>query len=93
MAEAEASTSTAPRKRRRLQGVVVSDKMDKTVTVRVERLVKHMRYKKYLRRRKNYHAHDETNQCGVGDKVEMIESRPLSKTKTWRIGRVIEKAK
>ncbi|MBW1989478.1 MAG: 30S ribosomal protein S17, partial [Deltaproteobacteria bacterium] len=67
--------------RKHMVGTVVSDRMDKTVVVQVERTVKHSRYKKYIRRRKKYHAHDEKNDCRVGDKVALIESRPLSKTK------------
>jgi small subunit ribosomal protein S17 len=66
-----------------LEGRVVSAKMDKTVTVEVVRLVKHRRYRKYISRRKNYKAHDETNTCVVGDSVVIAESRPLSKTKRW----------
>ena len=69
--------------KRILQGVVVSDKMDKSVVVRVERRVMHPVYKKYIKRSKKYPAHDENNLCKVGDVVQIIESRPLSKTKTW----------
>ncbi|MBO7244466.1 MAG: 30S ribosomal protein S17 [Alphaproteobacteria bacterium] len=69
--------------KRILQGVVVSDKMDKSVVVRVERRVMHPVYKKYIKRSKKYTAHDENNLCKVGDVVQIIESRPLSKTKTW----------
>ena len=79
-------------KRRRLTGVVTSDKMDKTVTVLVERLVKHPFYHKYIRRRARYAAHDENNTCQIGDKVSITESRPLSKTKRWRVSEVITKA-
>jgi len=79
-------------KRRQLVGTVVSDKMDKSVTVRVERLVKHKLYKKYIRRRTKFAAHDENNSCGVGDKVLMTESKPISRTKRWRISRIVEKA-
>jgi small subunit ribosomal protein S17 len=74
------------------EGVVVSDKMDKTVVVAVDRLVKHRQYKKYVRRRAHYKAHDETNACGVGDRVTIAETRPLSKQKRWRIQRIVEKA-
>lgn len=77
---------------RTLVGTVTSDKMDKTVTVLVERRVKHPLYGKYVVQSKKYHAHDETNQCGVGDKVEIAEGRPISKTKSWRVTRVLEKA-
>ena len=77
--------------KKRMIGVVVSDKMDKTVVVAVERLVQHPRYKKYIRRTKKYHAHDERNECKVGDIVEIEETRPLSKTKRWRVIRIIKK--
>ncbi len=69
--------------KRILQGVVVSDKMDKSVVVRVERRVMHPVYKKYIKRSAKYTAHDENNLCKVGDVVQIIESRPISKTKTW----------
>ena len=71
--------------RRMLEGMVVSDKMDKTVVVRVERLVKDVRYKKYVRRYSRFMAHDEDNACGVGDRVRIIEHRPLSKRKRWKV--------
>ena len=74
-----------------LVGIVVSDKMDKTVVVLVERLVKHPVYKKYVRRRKKFSAHDENNQCRVGDKVLIRQSRPLSRHKRWRVSRVLER--
>lgn len=77
---------------RTLVGTVTSDKMDKTVTVLVERRVKHPLYGKYIVQNKKYHAHDESNACGIGDKVEIAESRPISKTKSWKVTRVIEKA-
>lgn len=73
-------------------GTVVSDKMDKTVVVRIERLVKHKFYHKYVRRRTKFAAHDEENSCKTGDKVMITESRPLSKTKKWRISKIVEKA-
>ena len=66
-------------------GVVVSDKMDKTVTVEVRRNVLHPLYKKFMRKRSRFHAHDEQNQFKVGDRVQIIETRPLSKTKRWRV--------
>lgn len=75
-----------------LQGKVVSDKMDKTITVLVERRVKHPLYGKYLMRSTKLHAHDEKNECGIGDVVSIRESRPLSKTKTWMLESVVEKA-
>ncbi len=71
--------------KRILQGVVVSDKMDKTVVVKVERRVMHPIYKKYIKRSKKYAAHDETNQFKVGDVVRIKECRPLSRTKTWEV--------
>jgi len=74
-------------------GMVVSDKMDKTVVVAIEDNVKHPVYGKIIKRTLKVHAHDEGNECGVGDKVKIMETRPLSKTKRWRIVDVIEKAK
>jgi len=73
-------------------GRVVSDKMDKTVIVQVEMLVKHQLYQKYVRRRSKFAAHDENNVSRVGDKVLIIQSRPLSKTKRWRMSKIVEKA-
>jgi len=78
--------------RRTLEGLVVSDKMDKTVVVRVERLVKDPRYKKYVRRYSRFMAHDEDNACGVGDRVRIIEHRPLSKRKRWMVQSTLAKA-
>ncbi|MDL2321563.1 30S ribosomal protein S17 [Desulfosarcina sp. OttesenSCG-928-B08] len=78
--------------KRQIVGTVVSDKMDKTAIVQVERLVKHPLYKKYVRRRNTFSAHDESNTCGIGDKVLITESRPLSRHKRWRVTQVIEKA-
>ncbi|HMA85427.1 MAG TPA: 30S ribosomal protein S17 [Desulfosalsimonadaceae bacterium] len=79
-------------KRRQLVGTVLRDKNDKTVTVIVDRYVIHPVYKKYLRRRAKYAAHDGQNACGVGDRVLITESRPLSRRKRWRVSRIIEKA-
>ncbi len=79
--------------RKTLQGVIVSDKMDKTVVVRVERTVKDPVFHKYVKQHDKYKAHDEGNACGIGDKVLIIESRPLSKDKRWRVRQIIEKAK
>jgi small subunit ribosomal protein S17 len=76
-------------RRRVVQGVVTSDKMNKTRRVEIPRLVKHPRYGKYIRRRTVCHVHDENNVSHVGDKVEIMESRPLSKTKHWRLLRVV----
>ncbi len=72
-------------------GIVVSDKMEKTVVVRVERLVKHPKYGKVMRRYKKFYAHDEKNECKVGDKVLIIETRPLSKLKRWRVLKILER--
>ncbi len=77
---------------RSLTGRVVSDKMDKTVTVLVERRVKHPVIGKVIRMSKKYHAHDETNECREGDLVEIQEAKPVSKTKAWRISKLIERA-
>ena len=74
-------------------GVVVSDKMAKTVVVSIERTVMHPRYKKILRRRSKVKAHDETNQCRVGDRVLLVECRPFSRDKRWRVSKVLEKTK
>lgn len=73
--------------------VFSSGKMDKTVVVSIERLTKHPFYGKYIKKRVKYSAHDDKNQCGVGDKVMIVESRPLSKTKRWRVKEILEKAK
>jgi small subunit ribosomal protein S17 len=78
--------------KRQLVGTVVSNKMDKPVIVQVERLVKHKLYHKFIRRRSKFSAHDESNTCQIGDKVMLSESRPLSKTKRWRVSEIIEKA-
>lgn len=77
---------------RRITGKVVSDKMDKTITVLVERRVKHPLYGKYMTRSTKLHAHDEKNECKIGDMVAISESRPYSKTKTWMLQEVVEKA-
>jgi small subunit ribosomal protein S17 len=78
--------------RKRLVGVVASDKMDKTVTVVVQGLKKHPAYKKYVMQSKKYKAHDEENACHIGDKVLIEETRPLSKEKCWRVKEIIERA-
>jgi small subunit ribosomal protein S17 len=78
--------------RRTLVGKVVSDKMDKTVVVRVERLVQDAQYQKYVRRYSRFMAHDEENTCGVGDHVRIIEHRPLSKRKRWKVQETLVKA-
>ena len=74
-------------------GKVVSDKMDKTIVVAIEDNVRHPKYGKIIKRTVKIHAHDEKNECGVGDKVAVMETRPLSKTKRWRVVEIIEKAK
>ena len=85
MAAAEKRTRTAT-------GKVVSNKMDKTITVLIERRVKHPVYGKYITRSSKIHAHDESNQCGIGDTVTVAESRPISKSKTWKLVEVVESA-
>lgn len=84
-------TSRGLRKER--NGVVVSDRMEKTVVVSLERMVMHPRYKKVLKQRSKVKAHDETNQCHVGDRVLIVECRPLSRDKRWRVSKVIERAR
>ncbi len=79
-------------KRKTLTGVVTSDKMDKTVAVIVNRLVLHPVYKKYIRKKKRVKAHDERNECHTGDKVLLIETRPLSKEKRWRVKGILVRA-
>jgi len=76
-------------KRKVLQGVVISDKMDKTVTVEINTLVLHKKYKKYVKRRVRYKAHDEKNLCKVGNKVIIEATKPLSKTKRWRVLQIV----
>ena len=87
-------TKTAERNLRKTRtGVVRSNKMDKTITVTVERRVKHPIYGKFVKKTTSFHAHDEKNECTVGDIVKIMETRPLSKTKRWRLVEVVEKAK
>lgn len=88
----EAVEVNAADQQREVQGRVVSDRMNKTVTVLVERRVKHPLYKKYIRRSTRLHAHDETNECREGDTVTIVQCRPLSKTKTWRVTQVVTRA-
>ncbi len=91
---AETSQDVTERKSRKVrEGLVVSDKMDKTVVVSVEDRVKHAMYGKVMRRTTKYKAHDENNECGVGDRVLLMETRPLSATKRWRVVQIVEKAK
>ena len=91
MSETGSAVTRKPRKVR--EGLVVSDKMDKTVVVEVENRVKHAVYGKVMRRTSRLKAHDEQNECGIGDRVLIMETRPLSATKRWRVVEVIEKAK
>jgi small subunit ribosomal protein S17 len=85
--------ATERNQRKTREGLVVSDKMDKTIVVAVEDRVKHALYGKVLRKTSRLKAHDETNQCGIGDRVIIMETRPLSATKRWRLVEVLEKAK
>ena len=86
-------TPAGRRVARQLTGRVVSDKMDRTVTVLIERRVTHPLYGKIVTRSKKYHAHDETNECKAGDLVTIEECRPISRTKNWRVAKLVEKAK
>lgn len=79
--------------KRTIRGVVISAKMDKTIVVRTERLIKHSTFHKYLRKHLKYKVHDEQNQCKPGDTVLIIESRPISKEKRWRMLEILERAK
>ena len=79
--------------KRTIKGVVISDKMDKTIVVKAERLVKHPIFHKYVRKHVKYKAHDEQNQCKAGDTVLIIEARPMSKEKRWRMLEILERAK
>lgn len=82
-------TQTSPRT---VSGIVVSDKMEKTITVRIERRVKHPVYGKFVRKSKKIHAHDDRNACNVGDTVTVVECRPISKSKTWMLKSIDERA-
>ena len=93
MSEQEGQVLDSARRARALTGQVVSDRMDKTITVMVERRVKHPLYKKYIRRKSTLHAHDEGNECLMGDIVSVEQCRPLSKTKSWRLKSILERAK
>ncbi len=91
---APSSVPTVTRGRRKVRvGKVVSDKMDKTVVVAIETMVRHPLYGKIMRRTTRFKAHDPNNDCGVGDTVEIMETRPISKEKRWRVSRILEKAK
>ena len=91
--ENTATQSVERNQRKTREGLVVSDKMDKTIVVAVEDRVKHALYGKVLRKTSRLKAHDESNQCGIGDRVLIMETRPLSATKRWRLIEVLEKAK
>ena len=93
MSENTATHNVERNQRKTREGLVVSDKMDKTIVVAVEDRVKHALYGKVLRKTSRLKAHDETNQCGIGDRVLIMETRPLSATKRWRLIEVLEKAK
>ena len=94
MSENTATQTSDERNQRKVrEGLVVSDKMDKTIVVAVEDRVKHALYGKVMRKTSRLKAHDETNQCGIGDRVLIMETRPLSATKRWRLVEVLEKAK
>jgi small subunit ribosomal protein S17 len=89
---AQRGTAKSRGKRQEKLGVVISNKMDKTVVVEVERFVMHPLYQKYLRRRSRFMAHDEKNACGIGDRVTILETRPLSRSKRWVVRAILEKA-
>ena len=91
--QAAGAAARARGRRKMRQGVVVSDKMDKTIVVRLESTVEHPLYKKQMRRSTRIKAHDEENTCRVGDRVEIMETRPLSRDKRWRLASVLERAK
>lgn len=78
--------------KKELMGLIVSNKMEKSVVVQVERFVQHKIYKKYVKRYKKYHAHDENNVCQIGDQVRIVETRPLSKLKRFRVAEIVKKA-
>jgi len=96
-AEAAPAAEAAAKKRRHQRkervGVVVSDKMQKTVVVKIEESIRHQKYGKIMKRSVKFKAHDENNDCGIGDKVRIMETRPLSKDKRWRLVEILEKAK
>lgn len=89
---AQAKTQAPRGLRKRQEGLVVSNKMEKTVVVAVVRQVRHSTYGKFVRRTKKFYAHDESKQCGVGDRVRIVETRPLSKLKCWKVDAVLTKA-
>lgn len=88
------ATNSVDRNLRKIRiGVVSSNRMDKTITVNVERKVKHPLYGKFLKKTTKFHAHDEKNECSIGDTVKIMETRPMSKTKRWRLVEIVEKVK
>ena len=93
MEATETTTPVVRNLRKTRTGVVSSNKMDKTITVNVERKIKHPLYGKFLKKTTKFHAHDEKNECSIGDTVKIMEARPMSKTKRWRLVEVIEKVK
>ncbi len=92
MANASESSASERGNRRVLQGVVISDKAAKTITVKVDRFFQHSKYKKYIRRSKNYMAHDEHDTAGMGDIVQIVEARPFSARKRWRLTKIVKQA-
>jgi small subunit ribosomal protein S17 len=90
--KAQGATASERGNRKTQDGVVVSNKMEKTVVVAVVRQVRHATYGKFIRKTKKFYAHDETRQCGVGDKVRIVETRPLSKLKRWKVESILTKA-
>jgi small subunit ribosomal protein S17 len=91
--QAERSTVPAGSNKKVMVGIVVSNKMDKSIVVSVERLKKHHAYRKYIKGSKKYIAHDEKNECGIGDIVRISETRPISKHKMWKLVEILERAK
>lgn len=91
-AAAPAKPESEPAKRRTMTGRVTSDKMDKTAVVEVVKYAPHAVYKKYVRTRTRFKAHDEKNECKIGDQVEIVEHRPLSREKRWKVARIIKRA-
>lgn len=93
-AETNAEANELVRNMRKTRvGVVTSNKMDKTIVVKIERKIKHPLYGKFLKKSTSFHAHDDKNECSIGDTVRIMETRPMSKTKRWRLVEVIEKVK
>ena len=87
------ATKTVRNLRKEILGLVTSNKMDKTITVMVERKEKHPMYGKYMKKSNKFHAHDQNNECNIGDTVRIMETRPLSKSKCWRLVEIVERAK